>query len=108
MTPSSSISTELERYLASDVWRKRRKRYKRHAKNRCESCDARWPLTVHHLNYDRLNGKERNDYLVCLCVACHSRQHPGKTVHCGPFACRYSPDEPYDNRDIPHPQEATR
>ena len=100
MRPTGNISTELERYLRSDVWRKRRDRHKSSVRHRCESCGARRVLTVYHLNYDRFNGRERNDDVVVLRVTCRSRQHPGKRVRCGPYAALYAPNDPLSTSGI--------
>jgi len=108
MSAKTISDKKLSRYLDTATWRARRERYRQSVGSRCESCDARRPLMVYHVSHDRLNGRERNDDLVCLCPLCHSREHPGKTVHCGPFAYRYDPDSPFGDEPIPHPQEAKR
>jgi hypothetical protein len=90
MTSSSNISIELERYLRSDAWRRRRDQYLRRRRH-CERCGAKKLLSVHHLAYSALDGKERDADLQALCVLCHARQHPGKRVMCGPFAVTYDP-----------------
>ena len=99
MRPASNISIGLEAYLASDVWRRRREQYLRRRPH-CERCGANELLSVHHLNYDRLDGRELDEDLQTLCVTCHSREHPGKPVRCGPFFVVYQPDDPDGTPDI--------
>ena len=106
MTSSNSISSELARYFRSGVWRCRRAKYLRLVRHRCERCGARRCLTVHHLNYDRLKGKEGNEDLLCLCITCHALEHPGKPVRCGPFFVVYQPDDPDGTPVIPGEEEA--
>ena len=89
---SSPISSRLEAYLKSGTWRRRRAQYLRSVGHQCEECGAGRYLTVHHLDYTRLDGLERDADLQCLCITCHSIQHPNKPVRCGPFTVTYNPD----------------
>ncbi len=100
MTPASNISTELERYLRSDVWRRRRDQYLRLVRHRCERCGSRRCLSIHHLDYSTLDGNELDKDLECLCLICHSREHPGKPVRCGPFFVVFQPDDPDGTPEI--------
>ena len=42
--------------------------------HRCENCDERSSLQVHHLTYARL-GREIDEDLVVLCRMCHANEH---------------------------------
>lgn len=43
---------------------------------KCEKCNARYSLQVHHLTYDfRGNDHKRMDLLVVLCDTCHKKTH---------------------------------
>ena len=100
MTSSDSISTHLARYLRSEAWWRRRERYLRR-RHQCEQCGAKKLLSVHHLNYDRPDGRELDEDLECLCITCHALEHPGKPVRCGPFFVVYQPDDPDGTPVIP-------
>ena len=106
MTSSPTISSRLERYLRSDTWRRRRRRYLEQVGHGCEECGSERCLTVHHLNYDRIDGQELDEDLQCLCLLCHSREHPGKPVRCGPFFVVYQPDDPDGTPVIPGEEES--
>jgi len=106
VTSSSSISSALAEYLRSGVWRSRRANFLRLVRHRCERCGSRRCLTVHHLNYNRIDGNELDKDLECLCLICHSREHPGKPVRCGPFFVVYQPDDPDGTPVIPGEEES--
>jgi hypothetical protein len=57
-------------YLDSPEWWAIRKLVLRRAEYRCERCDKRGALEVHHRTYCRL-GDESSDDLEVLCPACH-------------------------------------
>ena len=100
MRPAGNISSGLGAYLASELWRRRRDRYLRRHRH-CERCGSRRCLSVHHPNYDRIDGNELAEDLLCLCLICHSREHPNKPVRCGPFLVVYQPDDTDGTPDIP-------
>jgi len=43
-------------------------------KNKCQRCNRRGGLEVHHLNYERV-GREKDNDLVTLCDRCHNDIH---------------------------------
>jgi hypothetical protein len=60
-------------YYASDEW-KARVEFRLAHSSRCEWCNQREAVSVHHLNYDRL-GQERMCDLVTRCSLCHQSYH---------------------------------
>ena len=78
-----AISTPLPRefylaYLNSAEWRSRRNRALKHAGYRCERCQSKRDLQVHHKTYERL-GKEFDSDLEVLCATCHEGEHIEQT-----------------------------
>lgn len=67
-------------YLQSPEWRKRRDAALRKARFRCEQCQSKRKLQVHHLTYERL-GDEAPDDLKVLCERCHEDQHVEHAEH---------------------------
>lgn len=65
-------------YLATPEWAEKRKQALARAGHRCQLCNGRERLEVHHRTYDR-RGAERPDDLVTLCRSCHARHH-GKSA----------------------------
>lgn len=61
-------------YLQSSAWRARRNRRLQMAQWRCEACQGRRDLEVHHLTYARI-GREWDQDLRVLCHACHNAEH---------------------------------
>ncbi len=72
-------SLTYELYLASPIWRFRRKLWIAQAGGRCERCGSRHELTIHHLNYKRL-GRERRSDIQVLCWDCHQEVQQGAPV----------------------------
>ena len=63
-------------YLLSETWRKRRERYFRTHQRRCWICGIeRATIHLHHANYERLGGHERDSDLVPLCSPHHRGLH---------------------------------
>jgi hypothetical protein len=61
-------------YLKSAGWRTTRNRALQLASYRCERCDSKRDLQVHHRTYERL-GHEWDQDLEVLCDACHGDHH---------------------------------
>lgn len=61
-------------YLQTPEWRRRRDARIHLANRRCQRCDARRELQVHHLSYERL-GAEWDTDLEVLCRSCHEGHH---------------------------------
>lgn len=66
-----------EDYLRSPWWLERRNRSLRLAEYRCQQCNAKRDLQVHHLTYERLGFEEDSD-LEVLCRGCHEGEHLDK------------------------------
>lgn len=61
-------------YLQTPEWRARRSRSLRLVGYRCERCDVKRDLQVHHLTYVRI-GEELDEDLEVLCRGCHLGHH---------------------------------
>jgi hypothetical protein len=62
-------------YLASQLWKRIKKRVLARDKRTCQSCGGRGSL-VHHRSYDRDVLEGRNDALLAtLCAGCHNIIH---------------------------------
>lgn len=61
-------------YLRTDYWRKLRVRVLVRARGRCERCQKRDRLFVHHHKY-RTRGTELMEDLKALCQSCHEQLH---------------------------------
>ena len=66
-------------YLGSPEWKTRADGARRRAGFRCQLCNSKGRLHVHHRTYDRI-GHERYDDLIVLCEVCHSHFHSGRRV----------------------------
>lgn len=66
-----------ERYIKSEKWRRKRAN-KLKANPRCEMCDGKQGLQVHHLNYERF-GRERWGDVITLCRSCHVVEHSSES-----------------------------
>ncbi len=69
-----AMRQEYEMYIASDEWKRRRRRAIELAGYCCERCGATaWDkkLEVHHLTYERM-GHEKDSDLMALCPECHA------------------------------------
>lgn len=63
-----------QKYLRTRHWGDLRLRVVRRSRGRCEQCDVKGPLEVHHLTYER-RGHERMSDLIALCRSCHEAVH---------------------------------
>lgn len=61
-------------YLNSSSWRFTRNRALQRTHYRCERCDSKRDLQVHHRTYERL-GAECDEDLEVLCANCHEGEH---------------------------------
>lgn len=62
-----------QEYMRSLSWRGTRRRRLAIDHHQCRTCGhdgSLYPLTVHHISYDRL-GHERMSDLITLCSSCH-------------------------------------
>jgi len=77
MTPErqSELKTmPYQQYLLTTEWSERRAEAIRKAGGRCQLCNSRSSLEVHHRTYQR-RGAERSGDLTVLCSSCHRRHH---------------------------------
>lgn len=63
-----------EHYLLSSLWRANRDGALRRAKWKCQRCESKRGLQVHHRSYEYL-GCERDEDLEVLCARCHEGHH---------------------------------
>lgn len=69
--PKSAYS----RYIKSEEWRERRRRWFSRNERVCADCRRRDGIMhLHHLTYVRL-GIEKDADLACLCPKCHRTRH---------------------------------
>lgn len=67
-------------YLLTPEWGERKRIMRAHAGQRCQVCNGRDKLHVHHRTYDR-RGNEQPGDLTVLCESCHDLFHAnGKLV----------------------------
>ena len=69
-----TIRADYLAYLQSQSWRVTRNRALRMARYRCQRCQAKQRLQVHHKTYERL-GHELDSDLEVLCEVCHNEHH---------------------------------
>ena len=67
-------TSSYQEYLQSPEWREQRENALRLARHRCQPCNTRHQLEVHHRTYDRV-GRERLDDLTVLCRPHHELFH---------------------------------
>ena len=65
------------KYLESDIWKKKRWEVMKRANYACEVCGDRPARHVHHLCYDYV-GREPLSHLQAICLHCHADEHPDK------------------------------
>src|ERR1017187_326635 len=61
-------------YLQSPEWKVRRKKALQFAGYRCQICNSKEELNVHHRSYERIGHEHMGD-LVTLCKNCHEIFH---------------------------------
>lgn len=67
-------SLPYEMYLKTEHWKNKRDEAIRHADGRCQLCNAKHKLNVHHRTYDNLGNEPTSD-LTVLCRQCHAKFH---------------------------------
>jgi hypothetical protein len=65
---------DYQEYLQSDAWKIRREWKLQRAGHRCQVCNGREDLHVHHRTYDNI-GREHEEDLTVLCKDCHALYH---------------------------------
>lgn len=63
-----------DEYLQTEHWRTTRSKALKRAQMRCQLCNSKKKLHVHHRTYERL-GRELQSDLIALCKACHEKFH---------------------------------
>lgn len=71
-----------QEYIWSDVWRDKSKTFLEQREystgsSKCEVCEKKKPLNVHHLHYKTL-GMESSRDLIAVCKKCHELIHKNK------------------------------
>ncbi len=66
-------------YLQSPLWKERARLARERAGQKCQICNGRGPLEVHHRTYERL-GHELPEDLTVLCRSCHSTFHQNQKI----------------------------
>ena len=61
-------------YLLSDKWKAVRIKKLNKCNNRCEGCQSKEKLHIHHLTYRRIFDEHLDDLMV-LCDECHIKAH---------------------------------
>ncbi len=61
-------------YLKSPRWLKLRRARIKKDKGRCQGCNGKQELNVHHKTYERF-GHELLDDLITWCIRCHNDWH---------------------------------
>lgn len=72
-------SMAYEEYLKTPEWQERRKKALAYAKHRCQVCNSKDNLNVHHRTYERL-GEELPSDLTVLCYECHRLFHNNRNL----------------------------
>lgn len=68
------MNKEYTDYLQSKEWAEIRNDLYEVRGRKCERCESKNDLTVHHKNYQRLFYEEPED-LEILCASCHRKEH---------------------------------
>ena len=63
---------DYKEYLVGTTWQEKRKLALDRAKNRCQLCNSRKNLEVHHRKYPTILGQEPVEDLTVLCHRCHN------------------------------------
>lgn len=72
--PDGARSDFYREYIQSTAWRMRRNQAVRDAGYRCQRCNGKRDLQVHHRSYENL-GRETSADLEVLCASCHGDHH---------------------------------
>jgi 5-methylcytosine-specific restriction endonuclease McrA len=71
---AEAFEVEYQSYIHSDVWRAKAEAAIERAGGRCQVCNGRSRLNVHHRTYQQL-GREADTDLIVLCRFCHELFH---------------------------------
>lgn len=75
---TGEISSTYNEYLMTRHWQMLRERIYQQRKQTCEKCHKHISVfQLHHLNYWHL-GREQDDDVLLMCVACHEKLHKRK------------------------------
>jgi hypothetical protein len=74
ITPEKSYKERYHEYLLSDDWKEIRANKLKEAGGRCQLCNKRGTMHVHHRTYDRVFHEQPRD-LIALCGRCHRKFH---------------------------------
>lgn len=62
-------------YLVSDTWYRKRKEAMQRDGWKCQICESKKDLQVHHMSYEHLGEDEEINDLITLCRSCHEEVH---------------------------------
>lgn len=71
----SERTLKYEKFMKSAEWKQIKERLFKARGMECEECGSYHNLQVHHLNYKRFGGKEKNSDLKVLCRKHHAEIH---------------------------------
>jgi len=63
-----------KKYIQSEIWRSFRNRIFKKRGFKCELCDSKKNLQLHHITYERIGKEDENDVII-LCQECHKKAH---------------------------------
>jgi hypothetical protein len=79
LTVDELVALSYSDYRRTLHWRRLRRTVRELAEGRCQRCDGRAPLDVHHRTYER-RGRELLEDLEALCRTCHRTEHYGEAA----------------------------
>lgn len=68
------LFVDYKKHITSDRWKKKREHRIKQLGGKCQRCDSKENLNVHHGVYKRLGGEHSKDLFV-LCRSCHELYH---------------------------------
>lgn len=61
-------------YIKSKAWQNKREKFLKSLGGRCERCNSRDSINVHHMHYGFV-GREKEKHVALLCKRCHFQFH---------------------------------
>lgn len=72
--PIRAVTQSYQEYLKTEEWRRRADDARKRAGHRCQLCNSKGLLHVHHRTYEHIFDELPED-LICLCASCHAKHH---------------------------------
>ena len=60
-------------YLDNWIWKEKSNNFKEQI-GKCQLCNSKENLQVHHLNYEHVGNESKKD-VICICKRCHKNIH---------------------------------